>query len=65
MADEAEKMRTLVAVWLVDGPFDGLNVLAEHGRMFLYMAHGEKEYTYGLGDDGKYHYCPEIEGDEE
>lgn len=45
---------------LVGGPFDGEKRLVEYGSLFVYITVGTQEFVYGLGDDGKYHYCPEI-----
>jgi len=54
-----ERVKTCVAVYLVGGPYDGEWRLA-NGQPFIYLTRGDKEHAYGLGDDGKYHYCPEI-----
>jgi hypothetical protein len=59
--ENGERVKTCVAVHLVGGPYDGEWYLARHGQLFIHLMRGEKEHAYGLGDDGKYHYCPEIE----
>ena len=55
----------LFEVELVGGPHDGDTVLSLPGELFIYFTETDGEHVYGLGDDGKYHYCPEmILGDE-
>ncbi len=50
----------LFEVELVGGPCDGDMALAIEGQLFIYVTENGVEYTYGLGDDGNYHYCSEI-----
>ena len=55
-----EPIDTLIRVELVGGPCDGEYYLVSPGQLFMYVERSESENIYGLGDDGKYHYCPEI-----
>lgn len=37
-----------------------LGALVLDGDLFAYVHHCGKDYVYGLGDDDRYHYCPEV-----
>ena len=56
----SKSVDTLIRVELVGGPCDGEYYRVAPGQLFMYVERGEGEYIYGLGDDGKYHYCPDI-----
>lgn len=57
-----ERGGQLIEVDLADGPFEGGWALAFEGELFIYIYDPKvcKNLIYGLGDDGKYYYCPEI-----
>lgn len=53
-------MGDMVEVEMVGGPIDGQLFKIQRGQFFLYLDHNGKDCIYGMGDDGKYHYCAEI-----
>lgn len=53
-------MSDKVEIELVGGPLDGRKFRVRNPGFFVHYDHAKRKHTYGMGDDGKYHHCPEI-----